>query len=63
MMEKYYAALDKLSPVQRSVIVLRVLGHSVDEIAKMTNSARSTTRLRLYYGRKAFARALGKESD
>jgi RNA polymerase sigma-70 factor, ECF subfamily len=49
--------LDQLSPQHRTVFVLRVLfGHSVDEIAAMTRAAKSTTRLRLYYARKKFAK-------
>jgi RNA polymerase sigma-70 factor (ECF subfamily) len=53
--------LEKLSVNQRTAFVLRVLGHSVDEIAEMMNAARSTTRLRLYWARKAFAKAIGSE--
>jgi RNA polymerase sigma-70 factor (ECF subfamily) len=55
-------ALARLSEAQRTAFVLRtVYGHSVDEIADMTGSLRSTTRLRLYYGRKLFSRALAEE--
>lgn len=54
------AALATLSPEQRACFVLaQVYGHSVKEIAKLTDSAWSTTRLRLYYGRKKFFAALG----
>lgn len=54
-------ALEGLSTNQRVALTLRIMGHSVDEIAAMTGSARSTTRLRLYYGRKNFCRAFGGE--
>jgi RNA polymerase sigma-70 factor (ECF subfamily) len=54
--------LDTLSPNHRLVFVLRnMLGYSIDEIAELMGSARSTTRLRLYYARKAFARALAED--
>ncbi|HEY4181417.1 MAG TPA: RNA polymerase sigma factor [Kofleriaceae bacterium] len=54
-------ALATLSPEQRTAFVLATAyGHSVEEIAKMMNAAKSTTRLRLYYGRKKFHAALGK---
>jgi RNA polymerase sigma factor (sigma-70 family) len=57
---KLERALSTLSAVQRVAFVLRhVMGHSVEEVATMTGSARSTTRLRLYYARKAFAKAVG----
>ena len=56
-------ALDQLSENHRVAFVLRILGHSVDEIAQMTGSARSTTRLRLYYARKKFSRALASEPE
>ncbi len=56
-----HRALERLSPNHRTVFVLRVvLGHSVDEIATMMNAARSTTRLRLYYARRAFVRAMAE---
>lgn len=55
------AALATLSPEQRTCFVLAsVYGHSVHEIAEMTRAARSTTRLRLYYGRKKFFAAVKK---
>ena len=54
-------ALDGLSANQRLALTLRIMGHSVDEIAAMMDSARSTTRLRLYYGRKNFCKAFGAE--
>lgn len=54
-------ALEELSANQRVALTLRIMGHSVDEIATMMGSARSTTRLRLYYGRKAFCRAFGAD--
>ena len=55
------AALATLSPEQRACFVLaQVYGHSVKEIAALTDSAWSTTRLRLYYGRKKFFAALGR---
>ena len=55
-------ALATLSLDQRAAFVFAtVYGHSVDEIASIMKAARSTTRLRLYYGRKKFRAALGKE--
>jgi RNA polymerase sigma factor (sigma-70 family) len=54
-------ALEDLSANHRVALTLRIMGHSVDEIATMMGSARSTTRLRLYYARKAFCRAFGAE--
>lgn len=57
------AALAALSAAQRAAFVLAtVYGHSVEEIAKIMGAARSTTRLRLYYGRKKFHAALRKAS-
>jgi RNA polymerase sigma-70 factor (ECF subfamily) len=56
-------ALEELSANHRVALTLRIMGHSVDEIATMMGSARSTTRLRLYYARKAFCRAFGAEPD
>ena len=54
--------LGGLSEAHRTVFVLRVvLGHSVEEIAAMTGSAHSTTRLRLYYARKHFAKLVAAE--
>ena len=54
-------ALATLSVDQRAAFVLAtVYGHSVEEIATIMNAARSTTRLRLYYGRKKFRAALAK---
>jgi RNA polymerase sigma-70 factor, ECF subfamily len=44
---------------QRIAFVLRVVyGHSIEEVAQMMGAARSTTRLRLFYGRKRFLRAM-----
>ena len=44
---------------QRTAFVLQAVhGHSIDEIAKLMDSAQSTTRLRLYYARKVFRKAL-----
>jgi RNA polymerase sigma-70 factor (ECF subfamily) len=54
-------ALAALSVDQRAAFVLAtVYGHSVDEIATIMKAARSTTRLRLYYGRKKFRAALAR---
>jgi RNA polymerase sigma-70 factor (ECF subfamily) len=54
-------ALAALSAEQRAAFVLAtVYGHSVEEIAQIMGAARSTTRLRLYYGRKKFHAALGR---
>jgi RNA polymerase sigma-70 factor, ECF subfamily len=48
---------------QRTAFVLRaVYGHSIEEISTIMGSAQSTTRLRLYYARKAFRRGL-KQGD
>jgi RNA polymerase sigma-70 factor (ECF subfamily) len=56
-------ALEKLSPDQRTAFVLHVVeGYSVDEVAGMMGAARSTTRMRLYYGRKKFAKAMAREA-
>jgi RNA polymerase sigma-70 factor, ECF subfamily len=55
-------ALGKLSDAQRTAFILKVVeGHSVSEVAAMMGSAVSTTRLRIYYARKLFARALARE--
>jgi len=55
-------ALATLSIEQRAAFVLAtVYGHSVDEIAAIMKAARSTTRLRLYYGRKKFRAALARQ--
>jgi RNA polymerase sigma-70 factor, ECF subfamily len=44
---------------QRTAFVLQAVhGHSIEEIAELMDSANSTTRLRLYYARKAFRKAL-----
>jgi RNA polymerase sigma-70 factor (ECF subfamily) len=54
-------ALATLSTDQRAAFVLAtVYGHSVEEIATIMKAARSTTRLRLYYGRKKFRAALAR---
>jgi RNA polymerase sigma-70 factor (ECF subfamily) len=46
---------------QRTAFVLQTVhGHSVEEIAEMMDSANSTTRLRLYYARKAFRKAVAE---
>ncbi|HMI92715.1 MAG TPA: RNA polymerase sigma factor, partial [Polyangiales bacterium] len=43
---------------QRTAFVLQAVhGHSIEEIAQLMDSANSTTRLRLYYARKAFRKA------
>jgi len=58
------AALNELSIEQRTAFLLRVVeGFSVKEVATMMHSALSTTRLRLYYGRKRMAKALGRRID
>ena len=51
-------ALTALSAEQREAFLLKIYGHSVEEIAHMTGAAQSTTRLRLYFGRKRFFRAM-----
>ena len=55
---KLLRVLDALSPNHRTAVLLKNMGHSVEEIAEMMGAARSTTRLRLYYGRKALATAI-----
>lgn len=55
--------LEDLPVNQRTAFVLKVVyGHSIEEIAELMDSARSTTRLRLYYARKAFRKALGADT-
>jgi RNA polymerase sigma-70 factor (ECF subfamily) len=55
------SALDQLSLEQRTAFILKVIeGFSVEEVAEIMDSAQSTTRLRLYFGRKAFYKALEK---
>ncbi len=57
-------ALATLSSEQRAAFVLAtVYGHSIDEIATIMNAARSTTRLRLYFGRKKFRAAIGRQRE
>ncbi|MBW2523180.1 MAG: RNA polymerase sigma factor [Deltaproteobacteria bacterium] len=59
-----HRALEQLSPNQRTAFVLHVVeGYSVDEVAQMMDAARSTTRMRLYYGRKKFAKAMAREVE
>lgn len=49
--------LEGMPERQRTAFVLQAIeGHSVAEIAALMDSAHSTTRLRLYYARKAFRR-------
>lgn len=63
-LESCQRILDEMSPNHRLVFVLKTaLGYSIDEIAEMTKSAKSTTRLRLYYARKVFHRALGRGEE
>jgi RNA polymerase sigma-70 factor, ECF subfamily len=57
------AVLQELPINQRTAFVLKaVYGHSIEEIATLMDSAQSTTRLRLYYARKAFRKALGTDT-
>jgi RNA polymerase sigma-70 factor (ECF subfamily) len=58
-----WRVLDTLSTDHRMAFVLRVMGHSVEEIAEIMKAARSTTRMRLYWARKAFMRAMAQEGD
>ncbi|MBN1960584.1 MAG: RNA polymerase sigma factor [Deltaproteobacteria bacterium] len=58
---KCHRVLGKLSVNHRIAFVLRAMGHCVDDIATMMNAGRSTTRLRLYWARKAFARGMTEE--
>jgi RNA polymerase sigma-70 factor (ECF subfamily) len=58
-LKAYLKALDTLSATHRMAYVLKVVeGYSVDEVAAIMKAARSTTRLRLYYARKALFKAL-----
>lgn len=58
-LRQVFSALEELSDNQRSALVLRMAyGHSIDEIATIMKAAKSTTRLRLYYAKKAFAKAM-----
>jgi RNA polymerase sigma-70 factor, ECF subfamily len=50
--------LESMPINQRTAFVLKAVhGHSIEEISKLMGSAHSTTRLRLYYARKAFRKA------
>ena len=61
---KSEAALATLSPNQRAAFILAsIYGHTVDEIAQITGALRSTTRMRLRYGRKKFFRALEEKVE
>jgi RNA polymerase sigma-70 factor, ECF subfamily len=55
---KVSKAMDMLTPNHRIALSLKIMGHSVKEIATLTSSAVSTTRLRLFYGRRALEKAL-----
>lgn len=58
-LNRVYRALEKLSPDQRAVLMLqRMYGHSIDEIADIMGAVSSTTRLRLFYAKRNFAKAL-----
>jgi RNA polymerase sigma-70 factor (ECF subfamily) len=58
-LERALHVLATMSLAQRTVYVLRmVYGHSIEEIAAMTGAACSTTRLRLYYGRRKFFKSM-----
>lgn len=51
-------ALATLSADHRTVFVLKVVqGYSIDEVAELMGAANSTTRLRLYFARRAFQKA------
>jgi RNA polymerase sigma-70 factor, ECF subfamily len=53
------ACLQSVPDSQRIAFTLRaVYGHSVEEVAQLMGAAKSTTRLRLFYGRKRFLRAM-----
>ncbi len=55
--------LARLPEVQREAVVLRhVLGHSVSEIASLTNSPLDTVKSRLLYGRRALRKMLHQEA-
>jgi RNA polymerase sigma-70 factor (ECF subfamily) len=52
-------AIEQLTPKQRTAFVLKHLyGHSVSEIAELTEHSVSAVRMHLYSGRRAFARAV-----
>lgn len=58
---KCRAAFEVLSEAQRTALLLRAVeGYSVQDVAKIMGSAVSTTRMRLYFARKALARALDR---
>ncbi len=57
------AILEKMAPYHRTAFVLRVIeGHSIDEVAQIMGSAKSTARMRLFYARRAFRRGLRQSS-
>jgi RNA polymerase sigma-70 factor, ECF subfamily len=58
-LERCARILEAMPINQRTAFVLQAVhGHSIEEIAKLMDSANSTTRLRLYYARKVFRKAL-----
>jgi len=60
-LEQASRALQALSPSQRTAFMLRtVYGHSIEEVASIMGSAKSTTKMRIYYGKKAFTKAMHK---
>jgi DNA-directed RNA polymerase specialized sigma24 family protein len=51
-----------MSPNQRTAFWLRTVdGRSIEEIAEIMGSAKSTARMRVYYGRKAFKKGLRRQ--
>ncbi len=63
-LQRVEKTLSRLSDNQRIVFILKVAyGYSIKEIAKLTKSAQSTTRMRLYYARKNFAKAMKRDRD
>jgi RNA polymerase sigma-70 factor (ECF subfamily) len=59
---RIHAALDRLAPEQREVLVLRFLEEmNYEEIASVVGCQVGTVRSRLHYGKQALKRVLGSE--
>jgi RNA polymerase sigma-70 factor (ECF subfamily) len=60
--QSVHAALDKLAPTHREVLVLRYIEDmSYEEIARVTDSQVGTVRSRLHYGKRALRAYLEKD--
>jgi RNA polymerase sigma-70 factor (ECF subfamily) len=56
------AILQQLSAEQRTVFVLcAIQGHTIEEACEIMGAARSTTRMRLYFARKRFAKRYAED--